>query len=393
MQVRQDGNMVSNRLERLFLYHLWACVPFAVAWMIWPGIVGAASAPDEVLRMRIVTLVAGVCLLVRSWRTFRPIRRDGSMRESIIWPIIDVLLISAALFVRAGADNSWIVLLYLLPITQASATLNLRWALLVGGLAVASYLLVFALSGNEMHSYFYGAFRLFFLLLMASLVTSLGREVARAREELALANYKNQLAAEMHDGIQQYLSGTWTRLELAHKMIPHDPVQAARIAVDQRYALRQAADELRTLVRRLRSPLLTEEGLVETLRHQVTLFAERTDVGAELRVTGAPIQLDPALEHTLLRIVQEALTNVAKHARATQVTVGLEFEPQEIRCTIRDNGIGFDPAQLPAESDGLSGLGMETMRQRATAVGGTCAVQSQAGEGTSVTVILPLRRL
>jgi two-component system sensor histidine kinase DegS len=195
----------------------------------------------------------------------------------------------------------------------------------------------------------------------------------------------------MHDGIQQYLVAISMRLDLARTLIPTDPLQAAQVAVDQRHLARQAADELRALVRRLRSPLLEKEGLVEALRQHLTLFGERTAVATELRVAGEEVRLEPRIEHALLRIVQEALTNIVKYAQATQVVVSLEFQPQAVCCMIRDDGVGFDPAQLPAEPGLTSGFGMETMHSRAAAVKGTCQVSSQPGEGTTVAATVPYR--
>jgi signal transduction histidine kinase len=386
--------VTSNRLERLFLYHLWACVPFGVAWIIWPGITGTPLDQHDIDNMRLVTIVAALYLLVRSWLAFRPAGKRRAIREGIIWPLTDVLLIGTALFMTPkGSDHTWLLLLYLLPITQAAATLNLRWALLIGGLAVATFVTASftATQWGKIDSphYFDAAFRIFFLLLMASLFTNLGREVAQARKELALAEYKRELAGEMHDGIQQFLAGVWTRLELAQRMIPNDPVKAAEIAADQRFVVRQAADELRILVRRLRSPLLEKEAFMEALRHQVALFGERTNVSAELHVSGTPHQLKPTTEHALLRIVQEAFTNITKHAGATEVSVDVEFGANEVRCVIHDNGAGFDPSTPKEHLDGLSGYGMETMCQRAAATGGTCEVQSKPGEGTSVIVTVP----
>jgi two-component system sensor histidine kinase DegS len=206
---------------------------------------------------------------------------------------------------------------------------------------------------------------------------------------LALAEYKNALAAEMHDGLQQYLGAIAMRLELARTLIPTDPTEAARVAVEQRHLARQAADELRVMVRRLRSPLVEKEGLAEALRQYLALLGERTSFATELLITGEEIRLPPRTEQVLLRIVQEALNNVMKHAQATRVVVTLEFAPPEVRCTVQDNGRGFDPAQLPTEPGLAGGFGMETMHGRAAELKGTCQVNSEPGEGVTVVVTVP----
>jgi two-component system sensor histidine kinase DegS len=289
------------------------------------------------------------------------------------------------------------VLLYLFPVAEAAATLDLRWSLPVGVAAAAAYLVVAILklgwlsgAGNLTHAA--SAFRLFFLVLMASLLTNLGREMARIHRELALADYRTRLAAEIHDGIQQYLAAIAMRLELARRLIDSDPEAAAQLAADQRHVARQAADELRVLVRRLRSPALASEGLAEALRQYIGLFGERSGISAELRITGEETRLDPAAEHAFLRIVQEALNNVVKHAQAGQVVVALAFEPGRVSCTVRDDGVGFVPEELPAGTTLAGGLGMETMRRRAVELRGRCEISSAPGKGTTVTVTLPCDR-
>lgn len=357
-------------------------------WAILPQAVGREHNAQAVQALRLVCSIAALYLVARSWLTFRPL---GTVPWDHIWPLLDVCLVTVALLFKRAPAESWLVLLYLFPVTQAAATLNLRWALLVGALAMVCYLAATGQTGVEKLRYAYATFRLFFLILMASLLTHLGREVARAHRELALADYKSQLAAEMHDGIQHYLVAIAMRLELARSLIPKDPAQAAQIAVDQRHLVRQAADELRVLVSRLRSMLLEEEGLTKALQQYVALFGQRSSVAVEVQAAGNEARLDPRAEHALLRIAQEALTNVVKYAQATHVVVSLEFETDYVRCTVRDDGVGFDPAQLPGEPGLGGGFGMETMQRRAAAMNGTCEVTSKPGEGTTVTVRMPYR--
>lgn len=138
--------MVSSAaMQRLFLYHLWACVPFALAWAIAPGVFGVAHDPGEIQALRLVALLALLYLAVRSWVVLhRP-----QWGWQYVWPLADVVLISVALCLKAAPESSWLSLLYLLPVTEAAATLDLRWALLVGGLAAAAYLLACGASGID----------------------------------------------------------------------------------------------------------------------------------------------------------------------------------------------------------------------------------------------------
>lgn len=382
----EPGGARGSQLEHLFLYHIWACVPFVIAWLIWTEQVGQVPAADpRSVKLKIVYGIALPYLLFRSLVAFR---YHGRIHWEQVWPFVDVFLISAGLSAHGVRPEAWPVLLYLLPVIESSVTLDLRWSLAVGALAVAGYL---AATGNVPAAGLNtaaGQFRPFFLMLMASLFCLLGREIGRTRRDLALAEYRNDLAAEMHDGIQHYLVNIAMRLELARSMLASDPRRAAELAIEQQHLVRQAADELRVVVRRLRSPRLEVEGLPEVVRQYVDLFCERTVHHVEVTVTGTPRRLPPPLEQAVLRIVQEALTNVVKHAQASRVEVWLDYRPDELVCRVVDDGKGFDSAAAPA--DELSCLGTETMQRRAEAVGGRCELASVPAAGTTVTVTVPL---
>jgi signal transduction histidine kinase len=193
----------------------------------------------------------------------------------------------------------------------------------------------------------------------------------------------------MHDGIQHYLADIAIRLELARSLIPKDPATAARMAVDQRYVARQAAGELRYLVRLLRSPAVEEAGFVDALRNHLTLFAEGASLAASLEIVGDPAPLPPDVAHAAFRIMQEAIMNVQKHARAQEAKVVLRFAPDQFRCTIRDNGLGFDLSSAPEQPSATGGFGLLGMKQRAASVGGRLDVISSPGEGTEIAFTAP----
>ena len=374
-----------GKLQRIFLYHIWACVPFALVWLAVPRTVGVSHDPGEARGLQFVLGFALAYLALRSWLVFRGKRPE---QWRYVWPLADVALVTAALCEKRVPTDSWLMLLYLFPVVEAAAALKLRWALLVAALAMAGYLASSGVHGVHALRYAYASFRLFFLVLMASLLTCLGRELARAHKELALADYRNRLAAEMHDGIQQYLAAIASRLDLAHSMAESDPRKAVDLAVGQRDLTRQAADELRVMVRRLRSSSPSAEGIAAAIRQYAALFEDRSNLPVTLRVSGDEAPLDPHAEHALFRIVQEALNNVAKHARANAVGIELEFGPDTVRCAVTDDGVGFEPGDLPREPGDLGGFGMQTMSQRAAEVGGTLEVQSRPGAGATVAVTM-----
>jgi signal transduction histidine kinase len=135
----------------------------------------------------------------------------------------------------------------------------------------------------------------------------------------------------------------------------------------------------------LGSPVLIEYGYLTGLRQWAGQLARRTGLAVDVRGEESAPRLAPHVEMALFRIVQEALNNVAKHARATRVVVTEEVHDDVLHLTIADNGIGFDPSQK-GQPEGSHHWGLMNMSERALAVGGTCRISSQPGGGTRVIV-------
>jgi signal transduction histidine kinase len=150
----------------------------------------------------------------------------------------------------------------------------------------------------------------------------------------------------------------------------------------------QGIAETRRLVWALRPSALEHGTLVETLQAAVDRWRAGTSTRASLTVTGTPRPLHPDVEVTLLRSAQEALANAARHASAREVTLTLSYLGDVVTLDIHDDGVGFDPAAAPRPPDGR-GLGLVGMRERAERLGGTLAVESVPGEGTTLGVTLP----
>jgi two-component system sensor histidine kinase UhpB len=135
---------------------------------------------------------------------------------------------------------------------------------------------------------------------------------------------------------------------------------------------------------------LDDLGLLPALRWYVGQYNGRhPELTVTLNAERLPKRLPTEHETVLFRAVQEALTNVARHARATQATIELRQEARGVRLTIRDNGMGFDVNTPPKYQRG-SGLGLVGMRERVALVGGTCTVESELGRGTRIIVDLPV---
>ena len=208
--------------------------------------------------------------------------------------------------------------------------------------------------------------------------------------ELAVLEERTRLAREIHDSLAQGLTAIIWQLNAAEKAVESGGEPALQSLDRVRSLAREGLQEARRSVWDLRAGPLEGRTLSEALEQEVKSVAGRGDVGTSFVVSGAEKVLPSGVEAVLLRICQEALTNVLKHAKATQMTVTLAFDESQVRLAVRDDGIGFDP-ELPIRRDRDSGgFGLINMRERARLLGGELTVQSEPGKGTLVEVALSL---
>jgi signal transduction histidine kinase len=164
---------------------------------------------------------------------------------------------------------------------------------------------------------------------------------------------------------------------------------ASRVA-----ALRDLADrslqDVRGLSRLLRPQMLDDLGLVPTLRWLFREFEKSANIEVDFADNSAGLPIDPDVATLTYRIAQEALTNVAKHARAAFVHIRLDVAPTRLIFTIADSGIGFDARAAFLSSDGSEGFGLRSMRDRVQLLGGQFTVHSAPGEGTRIEIDVPL---
>lgn len=146
----------------------------------------------------------------------------------------------------------------------------------------------------------------------------------------------------------------------------------------------QAMDELLSLARQLRPTALDDHGLVPAIEAQLRGFGERAGIQARLTTDGDPGALDAEKQTVVYRVVQEALANAGRHARAGSVEVALSVNGPGAELRVSDDGVGFDPALV---RDG--GLGLEGMFERAKLVGGELDLRSSPGAGTELTLRVP----
>lgn len=203
--------------------------------------------------------------------------------------------------------------------------------------------------------------------------------VAQAREA-GVADERQRLAREIHDTVAQGLMGVITQLEAAKAA--GEPDRSRRM--DNAAAMaRESLAEARRAVRAATPLALEGRRLDEALGQVVSAWSEMNCVPAQLEVTGAAHPLHPQVEVSVLRVAQEALANVAKHAAASRVAVTLSYMADVVALDVRDDGAGFDPAALNG------GFGLTGMRARAAELGGELSVETEPGGGTAVSLSLP----
>ena len=204
---------------------------------------------------------------------------------------------------------------------------------------------------------------------------------------------RGRVALELHDHITQLLCAILVRSQaLADKLSPHDAPSKSE-AIKLRELLGQTAEEVERISRNLRPSALDEVGLAAVLRDASTEFAVRMGVSLKLACVQLTARLPADTELTLYRILQEALKNVEKHARARHIAVRLTQRGTVVQLAINDDGIGFDPDEPPAKRKGKGGLGLLSMRERARYAGGALNVKSAPGRGTTIRAHVPLVNL
>jgi signal transduction histidine kinase len=212
-------------------------------------------------------------------------------------------------------------------------------------------------------------------------------ELAAAERESGRLAERQRLARDLHDTLAQAFVSIVLQLQAAEGELPAG-ADAARAHLER--ARRTASDnltEVRRLVWDLRPESLRASSLGEALGRLTDRLAEETGVAATAAVTGTPRPLSPDAEVTLLRVTQEALANVRKHARAGRVALTLSYMDGEAALDVRDDGVGF----VGVDGSGPNGgLGLHGMRERVEALGGRLAVESAPGAGTTVAVTVPV---
>jgi signal transduction histidine kinase len=230
---------------------------------------------------------------------------------------------------------------------------------------------------------------------------TLGTQAALALENMRLVEQVRQaavleerqrLAREIHDTLAQGFTSIVMHLEAAEQGLPDEPETIQRHLDEARHTARDGLEQARRLVWALRPAHLERASLPEALARVAARWSEGTGIEAHVTTTGSVSPLPPEIEVTLLRALQEALTNIRKHAQASRVAVTLSYMDDLVVLDVQDDGTGFDPTQTPSAAQPVDGFGLTAMHERVQQMGGSLLVESAPGEGTTLAIEIPTSR-
>lgn len=210
-------------------------------------------------------------------------------------------------------------------------------------------------------------------------------EYAHQVETLAAVEERNRLAREVHDTLGHRLTASAVQLEAIQRLAASDPGRVAEMAGNVRQQVREALQELRQTVGRLREPLEIELSLPQALRRLVSSFEEASGMPIHLHVPDATCPVSPAQRLALYRTAQEGLTNIQRHAGASQAWLRLECQPGQVTLLVEDDGRGFEALNNGA------GFGLRGLQERAGQLGGEVELGARAGGGSVLRVTLPVK--
>lgn len=210
------------------------------------------------------------------------------------------------------------------------------------------------------------------------------QRLAEQERQAAILDERNRIAREIHDTIAQGLTGIAIQMEAAEDALRVSPEQAAPHIARAKQLARESLSEARRSLRALRPKALDDNDLPTALNNLAQQTMQGADLQVDFAIQGTAYSLLPEDENDLLRIAQEALTNILKHAQAPHADLILSFLPSQVQLAITDKGRGFN-----AEQDISSGFGLIGMKERTQRMGAELQIRSAPGRGTQILVTLP----
>jgi signal transduction histidine kinase len=213
------------------------------------------------------------------------------------------------------------------------------------------------------------------------------KEILESKLEIQEQTLKN-ISQEIHDNIGQVLS--LVKLNI-NTMNSDEPVQLQNKITDSRQLITKAIQDLRDLSRSLNTDYIVESGLSKALEYELDMIKKTGEYQVEFNIEGKQYRLGNQQELILFRIVQEALHNIIKHAKATSIEVRISFDPDLFTLKIIDNGTGFDASQIEHNNYSKLGLGIRNMHNRANIINTRFQITSTLDKGTTLILTLPMQ--
>lgn len=212
-----------------------------------------------------------------------------------------------------------------------------------------------------------------------------GLKIIKAQEE-----ERQRVARDIHDGPAQLLSNVVLKAEICERMIDVDLDKAREELRNLKKSVRDSLQDVRKIIYNLRPMSLDDLGLIPTLQRYVLTFQEETGIAVLFQTRGTQPELKAVISLTVFRIVQEAMNNVAKHAKASNISIHIEFLAEELKLFVIDDGQGFDTERLKERNEDISsGFGLVSMRERVELLGGDMLISSEPGKGTRLNISIP----
>ena len=302
------------------------------------------------------------------------------------------LAICVALVLLTGGIDSPFLLYSLLPVITAALFFEMRISLLIAALSSLNLILAeTVLTGITpsftpvMESNSIGSVTTYclFSFLIATITYPSNLNVFRRVESKAIVDERRRLRQEIHDGIAQLLGYLRTKIELLKKDLPSSVEKLSSELEEMYQLLSESSADIRETLDFL-DVKASSTSLVASLSSYTKDLGKKTGRQVEFVASRKLPALHPTAQLQLLRVAQEALTNVRRHAAATQIWVKLENTPQGVELLIKDNGRGFFPSEQ-------KGTGLKIMEERVTSISGILTVTSSPGGGTEVRVRVPRR--
>ncbi|MFN8572070.1 MAG: sensor histidine kinase [Gemmatimonadaceae bacterium] len=353
-------------------------------------------------------LPAVAALLLWYWRWTAEMDRSPQRRQWSL-PLLAAAAISLSIYLTHLSMSFWLLGLVFIPLLFV--VLPIGWSLLAVALLTAHAGWESRFGGE--HATLSSTELLAFLLSRALLAAVIGiflrrvvrladnrerlamelqatrAELARAAHHAGTMDERQRITRELHDTLTQGLSAVVMHLETAEQMLP-EPAVETRVQMQRARAIaRESLDDTRRVMASLRPELLEHVELPEAVARWCAQTAERTAMPVTSTVTGTPAPLHPEAEITIFRALQEGLANVRKHASAHAATVTLSYMDDVVMLDVRDDGIGFDVANTGTLTTNGS-FGLRAMRERVELLHGSVTIESERGEGTTLTVAIPM---